>query len=66
MIHRDIKAANVLAYKNEGVPNAKVIDFGLVDALAENRLIDATFNTVTRSTPANTGFPSRPRPRACA
>ncbi len=29
IIHRDIKAGNVLAYLNEGVPTAKVIDFGI-------------------------------------
>ncbi len=45
IIHRDIKAANVVAYLRDGKPTAKVIDFGIAKALTADRLTDATFNT---------------------
>jgi serine/threonine protein kinase/Tfp pilus assembly protein PilF len=45
LIHRDIKAANVLAYMQDGRPMVKVIDFGIAKALTGDRLTDATFNT---------------------
>ncbi len=45
LIHRDIKAGNVLAHLHEGKPIAKVIDFGIAKALTGERLTDRTFNT---------------------
>jgi serine/threonine protein kinase/class 3 adenylate cyclase len=45
IIHRDIKASNVLAYTSDGVPRVKVIDFGIAKALTSDRLTDRTFNT---------------------
>jgi eukaryotic-like serine/threonine-protein kinase len=45
LIHRDVKAANVLAYMADGKPTAKVIDFGVAKALTGDRLTDRTFNT---------------------
>jgi serine/threonine protein kinase len=45
IIHRDIKAKNVLAYLHDGRPTVKVIDFGIAKALTGDRLTDATFNT---------------------
>jgi eukaryotic-like serine/threonine-protein kinase len=45
IIHRDIKASNVLAYMCDGKPLAKVIDFGIAKAMTGDRLTDLTFNT---------------------
>ena len=45
LIHRDIKASNVLAYMADGKPHVKVIDFGIAKALTSDRLTDRTFNT---------------------
>ncbi|MGA2441727.1 MAG: protein kinase [Tepidisphaeraceae bacterium] len=45
VIHRDIKAANVLAYMKDGSATVKVIDFGIAKALTSDRLTEATFNT---------------------
>jgi serine/threonine protein kinase/tetratricopeptide (TPR) repeat protein len=46
IIHRDIKASNVLAWMNDAKPMVKVIDFGVAKALlAGDRLTDRTFNT---------------------
>jgi WD40 repeat protein len=45
VIHRDIKAGNVLAFVQDGRPVAKVIDFGISKALTGDRLTEKTFNT---------------------
>lgn len=46
IIHRDIKASNVLAFiRDGGEPQVKVIDFGIAKALTSDRLTDATFAT---------------------
>lgn len=47
LIHRDIKAGNVLAYVGEaGTPGmVKVIDFGIAKAMTGDRLTEQTFNT---------------------
>jgi serine/threonine protein kinase/Tfp pilus assembly protein PilF len=45
IIHRDIKAGNVLAYIHDGKPTIKVIDFGIAKALTADRLTDRTFST---------------------
>ncbi|MCY2954924.1 MAG: serine/threonine-protein kinase, partial [Planctomycetota bacterium] len=45
VIHRDIKASNVMAYMADGKPIVKVIDFGVAKALTGDRLTDRTFNT---------------------
>lgn len=45
IIHRDIKPSNVLAYLQDGVPAAKVIDFGIAKALSGDRLSDLTVYT---------------------
>jgi serine/threonine protein kinase len=45
IIHRDIKASNVLAFLHDGKPTVKVIDFGIAKALTGDRLTDRTFNT---------------------
>jgi serine/threonine protein kinase/Tfp pilus assembly protein PilF len=45
IIHRDVKASNVLAYMHDGKPTVKVIDFGIAKALRGDRLTDASFNT---------------------
>jgi serine/threonine protein kinase/Tfp pilus assembly protein PilF len=45
LIHRDIKASNVLAFLLEGKPTVKVIDFGIAKALTSDRLTEQTFNT---------------------
>ena len=45
IIHRDIKASNVLAFMRDGKATAKVIDFGIAKALTSDRLTDLTFNT---------------------
>ena len=44
VIHRDLKPANVLVTVNDGVPIAKVIDFGVAKAI-HARLTDKTFFT---------------------
>ena len=45
IIHRDIKAGNVLAWMHDGKPTAKVIDFGIAKALTGDRLTEQTFNS---------------------
>ena len=45
LLHRDIKAANVLASMEDGKPIAKVIDFGIAKALTGEKLTDRTYNT---------------------
>ncbi|MEO1996046.1 MAG: protein kinase, partial [Planctomycetaceae bacterium] len=46
ILHRDLKPANVLVTQRDGVPLAKVIDFGLAKALqSEQRLTDKTLYT---------------------
>jgi serine/threonine protein kinase len=45
ILHRDIKASNVLAYLDNGQPVVKVIDFGIAKALTGDKLTDRTFNT---------------------
>jgi serine/threonine protein kinase/Tfp pilus assembly protein PilF len=45
LIHRDIKASNVLAFLQEGKPTVKVIDFGIAKALTSDRLTEQTFYT---------------------
>lgn len=46
IIHRDLKPANVLVMPNDGRPEAKVIDFGLVKAVQPQlRLGDQTIKT---------------------
>jgi serine/threonine protein kinase/Tfp pilus assembly protein PilF len=45
IIHRDVKASNVLAYMHDGKPTVTVIDFGIAKALRGDRLTDASFNT---------------------
>ena len=45
LIHRDIKATNVLAYLADGQACAKVIDFGVAKALTGDRLTDRTLAT---------------------
>ncbi|MEO8505877.1 MAG: serine/threonine-protein kinase [Acidobacteriota bacterium] len=47
IIHRDIKPSNVLVSNQEGEPLAKVIDFGIVKAMA-GHLTDRTFFTEHR------------------
>ena len=43
MIHRDIKAGNVLAYDDTaGKPAVKVIDFGIAKAVGDEKLVEAT------------------------
>ena len=42
LIHRDIKASNVVAYMADGEPSVKVIDFGVAKALTGDRLTDRT------------------------
>ncbi len=44
IIHRDIKPSNVLVTMHDGLPVAKVIDFGIAKAL-QGRLIDQTLHT---------------------
>lgn len=44
IIHRDIKPSNVLVTMHDGVPIAKVIDFGIAKA-TQGRLIDQTLHT---------------------
>jgi serine/threonine protein kinase len=45
IIHRDIKASNVMAYMADGKPAVKVIDFGVAKALTGDKLTDRTFFT---------------------
>src|SRR5262245_40081346 len=45
LIHRDIKARNLLAFMQDGKPAVKVIDFGIAKALTNERLTEQTFNT---------------------
>lgn len=45
LLHRDVKASNVLAYMEQGKPTIKVIDFGIAKALTDDRLTDRTFAT---------------------
>jgi serine/threonine protein kinase len=44
IIHRDIKPSNVLVTMHDGLPVAKVIDFGIAKA-TQSRLIDQTLHT---------------------
>src|SRR5262249_2454956 len=44
VIHRDLKPSNVLVASHDGVPAAKVIDFGVAKALGQP-LTDKTLNT---------------------
>ena len=44
IIHRDIKPSNVLVTMHDGLPVAKVIDFGIAKAV-QGRLIDQTLHT---------------------
>jgi eukaryotic-like serine/threonine-protein kinase len=44
IIHRDIKPSNVLVTMHDGLPAAKVIDFGIAKA-TQGRLIDQTLHT---------------------
>jgi eukaryotic-like serine/threonine-protein kinase len=44
IIHRDIKPSNVLVTMHDGLPVAKVIDFGIAKA-TQGRLIDQTLHT---------------------
>jgi serine/threonine protein kinase len=46
IIHRDIKASNVLAYVADGKPMVKVIDFGIAKALTGENLADQTLDTL--------------------
>jgi eukaryotic-like serine/threonine-protein kinase len=46
IIHRDIKAGNVLTFMSNDRPTAKVIDFGIAKALSDERLTDRAVNTV--------------------
>ena len=41
IIHRDIKPSNVLVTMHDGVPVAKVIDFGLAKAMQERSVVQA-------------------------
>lgn len=45
IIHRDIKASNILACLQDGKPTVKVIDFGIAKAVTGDKLTDRTFNT---------------------
>jgi WD40 repeat protein/serine/threonine protein kinase len=45
VIHRDVKASNVLGFIRDGQPHIKVIDFGIAKALTSDRLTEMTFNT---------------------
>ena len=46
VIHRDIKAGNVLAHMHDGKPEYQgVIDFGIAKALTGDRLTDQTANS---------------------
>jgi serine/threonine protein kinase len=45
IIHRDIKASNVLAYTTPEGPRVKVIDFGVAKALSTDRQTDRTSGT---------------------
>ena len=44
IIHRDIKPSNVLVTMHDGLPLAKVIDFGIAKA-TQGKLIDQTLHT---------------------
>ena len=44
IIHRDIKPSNVLVTMHDGLPLAKVIDFGIAKA-TQGRLVDQTLHT---------------------
>ncbi len=45
IIHRDLKPSNVLVAVQDGVPTAKVIDFGIAKATAGQALTDKTLYT---------------------
>jgi serine/threonine protein kinase/Flp pilus assembly protein TadD len=45
VIHRDLKPSNVLVTLHDGVPVAKVIDFGVAKATEQRRLTDLTVYT---------------------
>ncbi len=46
IIHRDIKASNVMALVVDGKPTVKVIDFGIAKAVAGDRLMGQTYWTL--------------------
>jgi len=45
IIHRDLKPSNVLVTSDDGVPMAKVIDFGIAKATSDIQLTDKTLFT---------------------
>ncbi|MCB9911406.1 MAG: protein kinase [Planctomycetes bacterium] len=45
VIHRDLKASNILVSLQDGVPVPKVIDFGIAKATGQGRLTDKTLFT---------------------
>jgi serine/threonine protein kinase len=45
IIHRDIKPSNILVADQEGVPEPKIIDFGIAKATAGQKLTDKTVFT---------------------
>jgi serine/threonine protein kinase len=45
IIHRDLKPSNILVMLQDGVPMAKVIDFGIAKATAGQRLTEKTLHT---------------------
>ena len=51
IIHRDIKASNVLAFFQDGKPTVKVIDFGIAKAIGASPLTDLTFDTADGQMP---------------
>ncbi len=49
VIHRDLKPSNILVEEHEGVPNPKVIDFGLAKAVGDAAWAEQTQFTVAGS-----------------
>jgi serine/threonine protein kinase/Tfp pilus assembly protein PilF len=45
IIHRDVKPSNILVTMHDGVPEPKVIDFGIAKATTDQRLTDKTVFT---------------------